>query len=262
MISKIIHSISQYVGQIFHVDSGRDPGVKKDVVANHELDDINSDEEFLRILERSRPFTLTSVERAYALYSACKYIVQNDIGGDFVECGVWKGGSAMIMALTLLSLNVTNRKLYLYDTFEGMSPPEDVDVNIHHQTAKYLLENNDKKSSLIWCYATEDDVRANLLSTGYKAENLLFLKGKVEHTIPNMMPEKVALLRLDTDWYNSTYHEMLHLYPRLTKSGVLIIDDYGHWVGAKKAVDDYFGGFNHKVLLHRIDYTGRMLVKQ
>lgn len=205
---------------------------------------------------------MTTVERAYSLYVGCKYIIGNNIEGDFVECGVWKGGSAMIMAHTLLSLSIQNRKIYLYDTFEGMSDPENIDVDINNVAAKSLLDMNDKRTSCVWCYATEEEVKHNLLSTGYRAENLFFIKGKVEETIPNVIPEKVALLRLDTDWYASTYHEMVNLYPRLTKSGVLIIDDYGHWVGAKKAIDDYFSGFHNMTFLHRIDYTGRMLIKQ
>jgi hypothetical protein len=168
----------------------------------------------------------------------------------------------MVIAYTLLSLNIQNRKIFMYDTFEGMSDPEDVDLDINNQAAKLLLDRNDKKTSCVWCYATEEEVKCNLLSTGYKAENLFFVKGKVEETIPSVISEKVALLRLDTDWYASTYHELVNFYPRLIRSGVLIIDDYGHWMGAKKAVDDYFSRFHNLTFFHRIDYTGRMLIKQ
>ena len=77
--------------------------------------------------------------------------------------------------------------------------------------------------------------------------------------IPKYLPGEIALLRLDTDWYKSTQHELIHLYPLLVGSGVLIIDDYGHWQGAKKAVDEYFS--DKKILLNRIDYTGRISIK-
>jgi O-methyltransferase len=237
---------------------------EKEIPANSDsqIEDIEEDHDFLKIYEKCRPYTMTSVERAYALYNSCKYIITNNIEGDFVECGVWKGGSSMIMALSLVSLNVTNRKIYLYDTFEGMSEPEDADVDIKKQSAKFLMATSDKKTSHIWSFASEEEVKNNLFSTDYPKENLFFIKGKVESTIPEVVPGKISLLRLDTDWYSSTHHELLHLYPRLTKSGILIVDDYGHWIGAKKAVDEYFSKNDRSFFLHRIDYTGRILVKQ
>ena len=85
-----------------------------------------------------------------------------------------------------------------------------------------------------------------------------FVQGMVEETIPAGAPEKIALLRLDTDWYESTHHEMVHLFPRISDGGVLIIDDYGHWAGARRAVDEYFHEHNIAILLNRLDYTGRI----
>ena len=106
-----------------------------------------------------------------------------------------------------------------------------------------------------------DEVRRNLASTGYPSDRLHFIRGRVEDTIPASAPESIALLRLDTDWYESTRHELTHLYPRLVRGGVLIIDDYGHWQGARQATDEYFSVLGSPVLLHRIDYTGRIAVK-
>lgn len=228
---------------------------------NNQIDDIKLDGEFMKIYEKARPYTMTSIERAYALYGSCKYIINNKISGDFVECGVWKGGSAMIMAFVLKALGEMNRKIYLYDTFNGMSDPENIDVDINNQSAKFLLNITDKKTSDVWSYATENEVKKNLFSTGYDKNFIFFIKGKVEETIPDIMPKEIALLRLDTDWYSSTYHELNSMYPILSKRGVLIIDDYGHWAGARKAVDKYFSEHNYVVLLNRIDYTGRMLIK-
>ena len=110
-----------------------------------------------------------------------------------------------------------------------------------------------------WCLALEDEVAANLRLTRYPDTQLHFVKGKVEETIPGKIPDQIALLRLDTDWYASTRHELIHLYPRLQKNGVLLLDDYGYWQGSRKATDEYF---QDKVLLHRIDNTGRILLKQ
>jgi O-methyltransferase len=190
-----------------------------------------------------------------------KYVVKNNIPGDFVECGVWRGGSSMMIALTLLHLRSTNRRLFLYDTFEGMSEPTEHDKTFRGEDADKLLEKNiDNKETSVWCLADINDVQQNMGVTKYPPANIHYVKGKVEDTIPATLPsDGIALLRLDTDWYESTAHELKHLYPLLIVSGVLIIDDYGHWDGCKKAVDEYFE--NRPLLLNRIDYTGRIAVK-
>jgi hypothetical protein len=105
-----------------------------------------------------------------------------------------------------------------------------------------------------------DEVRANLAATGYPLNKVRFIKGDVLQTIPAQAPQKISLLRLDTDWYKSTSHEMVHLYPRLSSKGVLLIDDYGHWKGSRQAVDEYFAS-NDPILLNRLDYTGRIGIK-
>ena len=217
---------------------------------------------FVDIYQKVRPYTMTSPERIFSLCEAVKYLQHNNIEGDFVECGVWKGGSMMAIAETLLSENDTSKDLYLFDTFEGMSAPSSHDVDIAGSTAESLLAKSGKEvDGSLWCYASLDAVKAALKSTGYPGAKIHFIKGLVENTIPGVIPDKIALLRLDTDWYDSTKHEMEHLFPRLVKGGVLILDDYGHWQGAKKAVDDYIKENNIKILLNRIDYSGRMAVK-
>lgn len=219
------------------------------------------DTEFFSILKIARPFSMTSPERMYAAYQATKYIVMNNISGDIVECGTWRGGSAMIVALTLKLLKSTERKIYLYDTYEGMSQPTEKDVSINQMSAfKNWAKINNRKEK-VFCYSPLEEVQQNVFSTGYPVNNFIFVKGKVEETIPSLIPNQIALLRLDTDWYESTYHEMKHLYPKLISDGVLIIDDYGHWQGAREAIDQYFTEINRKPLLNRIDYTGRLMIK-
>jgi hypothetical protein len=216
----------------------------------------------LHIVRRVREFTMTSPERLAALIDSVRYLVRNRIEGDFVECGVWRGGSTMAAALTLLELGDRTRSLYLYDTFEGMPPPTDKDVSVLGKAASTLLaERERKEGGGIWAYASRADVERNLASTGYPKEHVHFVAGKVEDTLPASAPDKIALLRLDTDWYESTRHELVHLYPRLVRHGILIIDDYGHWRGAQQATDEYFGALPLKPLLQRVDYTGRLLVK-
>ena len=219
-------------------------------------------DEFIELYEFCRPYTMTSIERMFALYKSIEYIVKNDIPGDFVECGVWRGGSAMLMALTLLKFKQANRKIYLFDTYEGMSAPTEDDVDIHRRKASDQLEaTTTEKQNSIWCLATYDTVQQNVISTNYPADNFKLIKGMVEDTIPANNPGQLALLRLDTDWYASTKHELTHLFPLLAGKGVLIIDDYGHWQGARKAVDEYIAEKNIPILLNRVDYTGRVAIK-
>ena len=214
------------------------------------------------IIRRVQPYTMTSPERQFALVEAVRYISRAAIEGDVVECGVWRGGSMMATALTLIECGDRSRGLFLFDTFEGMAPPTDRDVAIDGQSAGKLLQSHEKtETDSVWCCATLDQVRAAMGSTGYHADAIHYIQGKVEDTIPRHAPSRIALLRLDTDWYESTRHELEHLFPRLVKGGVLIIDDYGHWKGAREAVDEYLNGNKIKLLLNRIDYTGRIAVK-
>ncbi len=218
------------------------------------------EEEFVDILKKCKGFTLTSVERMYALYQATKYIIDHDIPGDLVECGVWRGGSSMLMAYTLKKMNALSRKIYCYDTYEGSVKPGARDVDYKNTSGDKLWSIFESKNSKL-CYVPLEEVKKNLFSTGYPENNFVFVKGKVEDTIPHTMPEKISLLRLDTDWYESTYHEFLHLFPRLSKHGVVIIDDYGFWKGSREATDTYFRENKVKILLNRLDYSGRMGIK-
>lgn len=217
-------------------------------------------EEEKEIYRKVQPYTMTSVERVVTLFRAVTCVIDNRIVGDFVECGVWRGGSMMAVAYALKGRGETGRELFLYDTFMGMSSPSDRDVRYDGEAASDLLAAATKDTP-IWACASLDDVTTNLASTGYPMENVHFIQGKVEDTIPQEAPASICLLRLDTDWYESTKHELIHLYPRLAKHGVLIIDDYGHWQGVKEATDEFFGPSKPTPFLHRIDYTGRLVVK-
>jgi hypothetical protein len=213
-------------------------------------------------IEGVRPYTMTSPERVYALIQAVKYIVAAGLPGDFVECGVWKGGSMMTMAQTLLRLGDTSRRLHLFDTFEGMPPATDCDRDFRGNAAADLLSAApDREKASIWAMAQLDEVQANLGRTNYPISQIHYVQGKVEDTLPEKAPSQIALLRLDTDWYESTRHEMEHLYPRLARGGVLIVDDYGYWQGARKAIDEYLAAHKIHLLLHRIDRTGRIAIK-
>jgi hypothetical protein len=245
-------------------------GFKKRKVENKEnlrlADNVISDiqeKDFWDVYNFCKPYTMTSIERMYALYKAVLYVLDNNIEGDFVECGVWRGGSSMLIAKLLKDKQIKNKKLFMFDTFEGMSEPTQHDVDYHGEDAGRLLKISEKDDpQSIWCYSDFNEVNNNMLKTGLPPDQFTMIKGKVEDTIPqNMNISKIALLRLDTDFYESTKHELIHLYPLLSESGVIIIDDYGHWQGCRKAVDEFFEKNQINILLNRIDNTGRIGIK-
>jgi len=221
----------------------------------------NLEPEFLALYEQCRQYTMSSWERLYALYKSVQYIVESRIAGDLVECGVWRGGSMKLVAHVLLSLGDTGRTLFLYDMFEWMTEPgTPVDMNFSaNQAVKDRLEVQRQRAKLL--YAPLEEVRETLATAGYPMAKVRLVKGPVEETIPGTVPDCIALLRMDTDWYSSTKHEMEHLYPRLSSQGVLIVDDYGHYQGARRGVDEYLSTIKKKPLLQRIDHSCRLGVK-
>jgi O-methyltransferase len=148
--------------------------------------------------------------------------------------------------------------LYLFDTFEGMTPPTETDVDYTGKQASEILFEDD---GFKCADAPLEQVKGVLYTTGYPREKIHFVQGRVEETIPACAPEVISLLRLDTDWHASTKHELVHLFPQLSKAGVIIIDDYGHWKGSRQACDEYFAENRVPILLNRIDYTGRIALK-
>ncbi len=219
-------------------------------------------QEEIEIIKSVKDYTLTIARRIKALINSVHYIVDNKIEGSIVECGVWKGGSIMAAAKTLMSLNNFDRNLYLFDTFEGMTDPTDFDISVRNEKAFEVMQKAKVKGDeLTLSIVSLDQVKKAVFSTGYPKEKFHLIKGKVEDTLQKQAPQKISLLRLDTDWYESTKNELIYLFPRLAKGGVLIIDDYGYWTGSKKAVDEYFNEKNIPFLINRIDSSGRIGVK-
>jgi len=210
---------------------------------DHRFLPLDLEEGFRDIYDRVRDFTLTSVEKMYALYNACEYVAGAGIPGDFAESGVWRGGSMMLCAHALQRLEDSSRKLFLFDTYSGMPEPCEKDVFFDGKTK---LPKGSLAISL-------EEVQKNVLSTGYPRDNIVFVKGMVEETLPRFAPERLALLRVDTDFYESTYHALVHLFPRLSAGGVLVLDDYGALKGAREAVARYLKETNAKMLLTRVE---------
>lgn len=226
-------------------------------ILRQKIPDATSEQ--IAIIDSVQEWTMTSPERILSLCNAVQYITDHQIEGDIVECGVWRGGSMAAAAKTLVKANVSDRKIRMYDTFDGMSPPTEQDVDYQGQTAERLMCEQDREdASSVWCRSPLDQVKSTMEQTGYPGERIEFVVGKVEETLPRNVPEKIALLRLDTDWYESTRCELEYLFPKLVAGGVLIVDDYGHWEGCRRAVDEYFQQNQIAMLLNRIDYTGRI----
>jgi O-methyltransferase len=219
-------------------------------------------------IDRCRPYSLASAERLVATMDAVEYVVRSGVEGALVECGVWKGGSVLAMILTLQRLGVDDRDVYLFDTFSGMTEPSGHDTSRFDEPAAGTWASARSAGTKAWDWLFrpdvfgKDQVERLLRETGYPSSRIHFVAGPVEDTLPGSAPAAVAVLRLDTDWYESTRQELVHLYPRLREGGVLLIDDYGHWDGARRAVDEYFSSSASPVLLGRTDYTGRMAVKR
>lgn len=211
-----------------------------------------NDEEFREIYEVCSPYTMTSPERVSALIQAVKHVIVNDVPGAIVECGVWRGGSAIAFLLALIKNGATDREVFLFDTFAGMTEPTEQDRRFDGVGATDLLRREPESYR---CESSLEEVQGNLACCNYPDNLVSFVAGRVEDTIPVAAPDEIALLRLDTDWYESTLHELRHLYHRISPGGVLIIDDYGYWTGARRATEQFFSLVQPRPFLAAVDDT-------
>jgi hypothetical protein len=213
------------------------------------------------LMEECGKYSMTGNIRMWALIQSIRHVIANGIEGDFVECGVWKGGSLALMS-KLLDIAGEKRSVIGFDTFDGMSEPTQFDVDLFGNRAQdsMALQIKDEKIHNIHAFAGIEQVKSNLNSLNAD-RGVRLICGKVEDTLMRNenLPEKIAILRLDTDWYESTKIELDLLYPRLSSGGVLIVDDFGHFEGARRAVEEYF--LNQTTWFHYVDYTCRLLIK-
>lgn len=198
----------------------------------------------------------------YTTYKATRYVVLNEIEGEFVESGVYQGTQCMFIALTLQCLGATKRAIYLYDTFEGMPQPGEMDLDLNKGMPAIEIWNKKERDGIAdWNYCTIDRVKELVLATGYGESHFVFVKGKVQDTLRQTRPDRIALLRLDTDFYESTKAEMNELFPRLSERGVFIVDGYGRWAGQSRAVDEYFATHGIEPLLLRVGFNDWVSIK-
>jgi len=210
--------------------------------------------------------TMADELQQYATFSAGRYVVAAGIPGAVVECGVWRGGCSMLMILGLLDAGDVSRDVWLYDTFEGMTDPQERDAFLADGIAAEAMLNRSPKSGAtndewtVWCVADEADVTSGLHETGYPMERVRLIRGPVEQTLAANLPDRIAIARLDTDWYSSTKTELELLYDRISPGGVLILDDYDDWAGARDAVDEFFADRGQSPFLIRAGF-GRVHIK-
>lgn len=229
------------------------------IINQHEKDAL-----FLKI-EGNFPEKLTTDPTVFSTYINTRHVVENDLSGDLIEFGVFWGKQVYVMAATLVALGCTDKKIYLYDTFSGMPEPSEFDIKLKtgmtQDDVRKKWESMQKDGYNEWCYGNLESVRKLVFSTGYPIDKFHFVVGDVVETLQYAAHEKIAFCRLDTDWYESTRYLIQYVYPRVSRGGVVAIDDYGSWAGARKATDDYLKTLEFKPLLVRTGYTERVFVK-
>jgi hypothetical protein len=213
------------------------------------------------VISNAKQYSMTPTSRMWALIQSVEYTNQNSIQGDFVECGVWKGGNLILLS-AIQEQSGTSRTIYGFDTFTGTVEPRDLDVDFLGKSAAEELSNSEKIDGKFSIHAFASLGLVNHILSENNSKNVRLVQGDVAETLLNIenLPKKIAILRLDTDWYESTKVELEVLYPLLEPGGVLIIDDYGHYEGARKAVDEYFK--DEKPWMHYIDYSCRLIIKK
>jgi len=234
--------------------------VKLVKVSNDQEFPIEADIEIKKFVNLSSEFSMTGKKRMYLLSQAIMNVKNNNLEGDFVECGVWQGGNILLYDLLNNHYNL-KKIIFAYDTFDGMPIPQKNDITHNGTSAQELMNLSERKDGKndIHCLASLNLVKKNILKYS-NLNNIRFIEGKVEKSLLNEenLPKKISILRLDTDFYSSTKKELEILYPRLESGGICIIDDYGYWRGQRKAVDEYFGD---QKWLHIVDRSCRYLIK-
>jgi O-methyltransferase len=208
--------------------------------------------------------SMASFERMATLWQQVRYLDRHGIRGALVECGVWKGGAIGLMALAHMRSNRPPvRPLHLFDSFQGIAQPRaDIDgraaITFAAGRAKGTLESIGKLVSPM-----EDSEQLLTERIAYPKTLIHYHQGWFQNTLPRDASDlsDIALLRLDGDWYDSTALCLEHLYPKVVRSGVVVIDDYGHFEGCRRAVDEFLSSLVTPILLSHIDYTGRYFVK-
>ena len=206
------------------------------------------DPTFIKYYQKIRKNTMLSTEALYDLWWSVKYICKNELNGDIIEFGVWRGGALELIAYALNEYQGSNR-IIGFDTFEGHPEPgkDEVDIWGNNMQKKFKEEKVGK-----WAYANYEYVLSNLNNV-YK--NVQLYKGLVDESIDENKVSNIAILRLDMDWYKPTKIVLQKFYNKILKGGLLIIDDYGHHSGARQAVDEFIRENNLNLNFRHVNYS-------
>jgi hypothetical protein len=196
--------------------------------------------------------TMIGLKRLDNLQYCVETVLQENIPGDLIETGVWRGGACIFMKAVLKAYEIQDRKIFLADSFEGLPAPDE---------EKYPADCGDKHHTMDFFVVAPEEVKNNFKKYGLLDENILFLKGWFKDTIPIAPIEHLSILRLDGDMYGSTIEVLENLYPKLSKGGFCIIDDYA-LQNCKQAVDDYRKANNITSTMETVDWTGRYWRKE
>lgn len=221
-----------------------------------------------------RKNTMLSYPRLTCLFNQVAFCEKNSIEGAFVECGVWKGGAIGLMALANLKYGKVKRDLHLFDAFDDICEPDaEKDKGVAFEELEQLGFKHKMAGKLIpikGIYAgigghgtIEECEKLLLEKIKYPKNNIIFHKGWFQNTLPLNASKigPIAILRLDGDWYASTKVCLENLFDQVVSGGFVIIDDYGHYEGCKKAVDEFIHEKKLNVFLHFVDYTCRYWIK-
>ncbi len=219
-------------------------------LANYAICSINEITEEKLMNGSGRPVyadTMIGMKRLDNIEYCIKDIIKNNVEGDFIELGVWRGGAVILMKALLNEMNAPNRNVWVADSFEGLPTPN---------PAIYPADKGDNHSKYEELAISEEEVKHNFEKYGLLDDRVKFLKGWFKNTLPAAPINKLALLRLDGDMYESTMDGLVNLYPKLSKGGYIIIDDWGAVPACKKAVEDYRKKYSIKEEIIEIDWTG------
>ncbi|MFZ0495630.1 MAG: TylF/MycF/NovP-related O-methyltransferase [Methylocella sp.] len=203
--------------------------------------ELRNEQGFWQLYEKVRPYSMVHATGFYNAYESINYLKEANIEGAIVECGCFLGGMTAFMALVRNELRLAH-PIYAFDTFEGF-PEGSTDSFLGTPVGGPQYAN------------FREAVQENILKVVGSLDRINLVQGRVEVTIPAMPLENIALLRLDTDHYDSTIVELKHYYPRMALGGVLIVDDYGLYDGSRKATDEFLATLQRRPLLNRIDHA-------
>ena len=196
--------------------------------------------------------TMIGLKRLDNLQFCIETVIRERVEGDLIETGVWRGGACIFMRAVLAAYNILDRIVYVADSFEGLPKPD---------PEKFPADKGDKHHIYTFCAVSQDEVENNFRKYGLLDDKVVFLKGWFKDTLPNAPIEKLAVLRLDGDMYGSTMDALTNLYPKLSKGGFCIIDDYALH-GCRKAVDDFRAENGIYAEMKVVDWTGRYWRKE